>query len=78
MRPTLHEELEYAIWKITGTPLKFTEYSVPYISQEIAKRTGEDPAVVSLRLIDEIKQIIHDDIDQMIKKCRPCRKKAGL
>jgi len=76
MRPTLHEELEYAIWKITGTPLKFSEYTLPYVSMEIAKRTGEDPAVVSLRLIDEIKQIVHEDIDQMIAKCRPCRKKA--
>ncbi len=76
MRPTLKEELEYAIWKITGTPMKFSEYSIPYVSQEIAKKTGEDPAVVSLRLIQEIKQIINEDVDRQLKKCRPCVKRA--
>lgn len=76
MRPTLNEELEYAIWKITGTPMKFSEYSIPYISQEIAKKTGDDPAVVSLRLIQEIKQIINEDVDRQLKKCRPCVKQA--
>ena len=76
MRPTLKEELEYAIWKITGTPMKFSEYSIPYVSQEIAKKTGEDPAVVSLRLIQEIKQIVNEDVDRQLKKCRPCVKQA--
>jgi hypothetical protein len=76
MRPTLTEELEYAIWKITGTPMKFSEYTIPYVSQEIAKKTGEDPAVVSLRLIREIKQIINEDVDRQLKKCRPCVKQA--
>ncbi|HPH34012.1 MAG TPA: hypothetical protein PLU94_00810 [Methanoregulaceae archaeon] len=76
MRPTLKEELEFAIWKITGTPMKFSEYTVPYLSQEIAKKTGEDPAVVSLRLIQEIKQIIHEDVDRQLKKCPPCMKQA--
>ena len=76
MRPTLKEELEFAIWKITGTPMKFSEYSIPYISQELAKKTGEDPAVVSKRLIQEIKQIIHEDIDRQLKKCRPCLKQS--
>lgn len=76
MRPTLKEELEYAIWKITGTPMKFSEYSIPYVSQEIAKKTGEDPAVVSLRLIQEIKQIINEDVDRQLKKCRPCMKQS--
>jgi hypothetical protein len=76
MRPTLKEELEFAIWKITGTPMKFSEYSIPYLSQEIAKKTGEDPAVVSLQLIREIKQIVHDDVDQQLKKCRPCGKSS--
>jgi len=76
MRPTLKEELEFAIWKITGTPMKFSEYSIPYLSQEIAKKTGEDPAIVSLRLIQEIKQVIHEDIDRQLKRCRPCLKQA--
>jgi hypothetical protein len=76
MRPTLKEELEFAIWKITGTPMKFSEYSIPYISQELAKKTGEDPAVVSLQLIREIKQIVNEDVDRQLKKCRPCLKKA--
>ncbi|MDD1709361.1 MAG: hypothetical protein LUQ37_00460 [Methanoregulaceae archaeon] len=76
MHPTLKEELEFAIWKITGTPMKFSEYSIPYLSQEIAKKTGEDPAIVSLRLIQEIKQVIHEDIDRQLKRCRPCLKQA--
>jgi hypothetical protein len=74
MRPTLKEELEYAIWKITGTPMKFSEYSIPYISQEIARKTGEDPAIVSMQLIQEIKQIVNEDVDRQLKKCRPCVK----
>jgi hypothetical protein len=76
MRPTLNEELEFAIWKITGTPMKFSEYSIPYISREIARKTGEDPAVVSMRLIQEIKQIVNEDVDRQLKKCRPCVKHA--
>jgi hypothetical protein len=76
MHPTLKEELEFAIWKITGTPMKFSEYSIPYISQEIARKTGEDPAIVSIRLIQEIKQIVNEDVDRQLKKCRPCVKHA--
>ena len=76
MRPTLKEELEFAIWKITGTPMKFSEYTIPYLSQEIAKKAGEDPAVVSLRLIQEMKQIINEDVDRQLKKCPPCMKRA--
>ncbi|MDD1707657.1 MAG: hypothetical protein LUQ33_00615 [Methanoregulaceae archaeon] len=76
MRPTLKEELEFAIWKITGTPMKFSEYSIPYISQEIARKTGEDPAIVSMQLIQEIKQIVNEDVDRQLKKCRPCVKNA--
>ena len=76
MRPTLKEELEFAIWKITGTPMKFSEYSIPYISQEIARKTGEDPAIVSMQLIQEIKQIVNEDVDRQLKKCRPCVKHA--
>jgi hypothetical protein len=76
MRPTLKEELEFAIWKITGIPMKFSEYSIPYISQEIARKTGEDPAIVSMRLIQEIKQIVNEDVDRQLKKCGPCVKHA--
>jgi hypothetical protein len=72
MHLTLKEELEYALWKITGTPLQFNEYVIPYLSREIARKTGEDTAVVSLRLLEQIKQIVNEDIDQQMKKCRPC------
>lgn len=73
MRPTLKEELEYALWKITGTPLQFNEYIIPYLSQEIARKTGEDPATVSMRLVDQIKKIINEDLDRQIRRCRPCK-----
>jgi hypothetical protein len=78
MRPTLKEELEYALWKITGTPLQFNEHSIPYLSQEIAKKTGEDPAIVGLRLVDEIKRIINEDLDRQIRRCRPCEPAGSL
>lgn len=74
IRPTLKEELEYALWKITGVPLQFNEYVIPCISQELARKTGEDPAVVSFRLIEQIKQIVQEDVDRQTKKCRPCEK----
>lgn len=74
IRPTLKEELEYALWKITGVPLQFNEYVIPYLSQELARKTGEDPAVVSFRLIEQIKQIVQEDVDRQMKKCRPCEK----
>jgi hypothetical protein len=72
MRPTLKEELEYALWKITGTPLQFNKHVIPYLSREIARETGEDPAVVSFRLIEQIKQIVNEDVDRQMKKCCPC------
>jgi len=71
MRLTLKEELEYAFWKITGTTLQFNEHVIPCLSREMARKTGEDPAVVSLRLIEQIKQIVNEDVDQQMKKCRP-------
>jgi hypothetical protein len=74
VRPTLKEELEYALWRITDTPLQFNQYTIPYISQEIAKKTGEDPATISLRLIDEIKKIVNEDLDRQIRRCRPFEK----
>lgn len=70
----MKEELEFALWKITGVPLQFNEYVIPCISQELARRTGEDPAVVSIRLIEQIKQVVHEDLDKQMKKCRPCVK----
>jgi hypothetical protein len=70
----LKEELEYALWKITGVPLQFNEYVIPYLSQELARKTGEDPAVVSFRLIEQIKQIVQEDVDRQMMKCRPCEK----
>lgn len=72
MRLTLKEELEFAIWKITGASMKFSEYTIPYVSQEIARKTGEDPAIVSLQLIQEIKKIVNEDVDRQLKKCSPC------
>ena len=56
--------------------MKFSEYTIPYLSQEIAKKTGEDPAVISLKLIQEMKQIINEDVDRQLKKCPPCMKRA--
>jgi hypothetical protein len=67
MKPTLKEELEFAVWKITGLPLEFSQYTIPYISQELSKKTGEDPAIISFKLIDEIKSIIHEDINHQLK-----------
>jgi hypothetical protein len=75
VRPTLKEELEYALWRITGTPLRFDTGTIPYLSREIAKETGEDPAEVSLRLLNEIKIIVNEDIDRQLRRCRPCRKR---
>jgi hypothetical protein len=70
IRPTLKEELEYALWKVTGIPLQFNEYVIPYLSQELARKTREDPAVVSYRLIEQIQQIVHEDVGIQMKKCR--------
>jgi hypothetical protein len=78
MRPTLKEELEYALWKITGTPLQFNEHSISYLSQEIAKKTGEDPAIVGLRLVEEIKRIINEDLDRQIRRRKPCEPAGSL
>ncbi len=74
MRPTLKEELEYTLWKITGTPLQFNEYVISYLSREISRETGEDPAVVGLRLIEQIQQIVNEDVDRQMSRCRPCIK----
>lgn len=71
MRPTLKEELEYALWKITGLPLQFNEHVIPCLSREIARETGEDPAVVSLRLLEQIKEIVNEDIERQMRKYRP-------
>jgi hypothetical protein len=76
LRPTLKEELEYALWRITGTPLRFDTGTIPYLSREIAKETGEDTAEVSIRLLNEIKAIVNEDIDRQQRRCRPCRKKG--
>ena len=70
MRPKLKEELEYALWKITGTPLQFNEHVIACLSREMASKTGEDSAEISLRLIEQIQQIVNEDIDQQMKKCR--------
>jgi hypothetical protein len=75
MRPTLKDELEYALWRITGTPLRFDTGTIPYLSREIAKETGEDPAEVSIRLMNEIKTIVNEDINRQLRRCRPCRKR---
>lgn len=63
MRLTLKEELEFAIWKITGLSIPYHDDLVPRLSQEIAQRTGEDPGEVSMRLAAQIKEIIRDDVD---------------
>lgn len=76
VRPTLKDELDYALWRITGTPLRFDTGTIPYLSREIAKETGEDPAIVSIRLMNEIKAIVNEDVDRQLRRCRPCRKKG--
>jgi hypothetical protein len=75
MRPTLKDELEYALGRRTGTPLRFDTGTIPYLSREIAKETGEDPAEVSIRLMNEIKTIVNEDINRQLRRCRPCRKR---
>jgi uncharacterized protein YlzI (FlbEa/FlbD family) len=67
--------LEYALWRITGIPLRFDTGTLPYLSREIAKETGEDPAEVSIRLMNEIKIIVNEDVDRQLRRCRPCRKR---
>ncbi|NYT07239.1 MAG: hypothetical protein GKC05_03145 [Methanomicrobiales archaeon] len=74
MRPTLKEELEYALWKITGMPLRFDDQVIPCLSREISKKTGEDSAVIGQRLIQQIQMIVNEDVDRQMNRCRPCRK----
>jgi len=71
-RPTLKEELEFALRKITGTSFQFNEDVISYVSQQISLETGEDPAVVSLRLIEQIKKVVAEDIERQMRRCRPC------
>lgn len=74
MRPTLKDELEYAIWKITGLSIPFNEHVIPHLSKEIAKKTGEDPGEVSMRLAAQIKEIIWEDIQSQYRNRAPCQK----
>lgn len=74
MRPTLKNELEYAIWKITGLSIPYNEHIVARLSQEIARKTGEDPGEVSMRLAEQIKEIIWEDIRAHYRQRAPCQK----
>lgn len=74
MRPTLKTELEFAIWKITGISVPYNEHIIPRLSREIASRTGEDPGEVSMRLAEQIKSIIWEDIQQHYRTRESCQR----
>ncbi|HNQ28735.1 MAG TPA: hypothetical protein PKM87_01315 [Methanolinea sp.] len=73
-RPRLKDELEYAIWKITGLSIPYNEHVIPHLSQEIARKTGEDPGEVSMRLAAQIKEIIWADLQYQFRDRAPCKK----
>jgi hypothetical protein len=73
MRPTLKNELEYAIWKITGLSIPYNDHVIPTLSQEIARKTGEDPGEVSMRLAAQIKEIIWEDIQSQYRDRESCQ-----
>lgn len=62
MRLRLKDEMEYAIWKITGLSIPYNENVVPFLAQKIAMETGEDPGEVSMKLSARIKEIIWEDV----------------
>lgn len=72
MRPTLKSELEYAIWKITGLSIPYNDHIIPALSQEISRKTGEDPGEVSMRLTAQIKEIIWEDIQSQYRNRASC------
>lgn len=72
MRPTLKSELEFAIWKITGLSIPYNDHLIPTLSQEIARKTGEDPGEVSMRLTEQIKAIIWEDIQSQYRNRAAC------
>ncbi|MCU0631743.1 MAG: hypothetical protein MUC66_02060 [Methanolinea sp.] len=74
MRLTLKDELEFAIWKITGLSIPYNEHVIPRLSREIAERTGEDPGEVSMRLAAQIKEIIWEDMQNHYRNREPCQK----
>ncbi|MCQ8893931.1 MAG: hypothetical protein NQU46_04800 [Methanolinea sp.] len=75
MRPTLKDEMEYAIWKITGRAVPYHEDVVACLARDIARETGEDPGVVSMRLAAQIKEIIWDDISHQYRSRISCDKR---
>jgi len=70
MRLTLEQEIEFAIWKITGIPCHYHKDLVPQISRMIAEKTGEDPGEVSMALISQIKEIIRDDVSHHFRRAQ--------
>jgi hypothetical protein len=48
--------------------------SSPVSCRELARKTEEDPAVVSVRLNEQVRQIVQEDGNLQMKKCRPCGK----
>jgi len=62
MRLRLKDEMEYAIWKITGLSIPYNENVIPCLAQKIALETGEDPGEVSMTLSARIKEIIWEDV----------------
>lgn len=71
MRLTLEEEIEYAIWKITGVPYHYRKDLVSHISRVMAEKTGEDAGEVSLALISQIKEIIREDVSLHFRRIHP-------
>jgi hypothetical protein len=76
MRPTLNEEIEFALWKITGMAIPYNEHVIPTLSQELARQTGGDPGEVSMRLSARIKEIIQEDISQLYRTRVPCKERS--
>ncbi len=72
MRLTLKDEMEYAIWKVTGLAIPYNESVIPCLAQKIARETGEDPGIVSMRLAARIKEIIWEDVSSHYR-ARGCR-----
>ncbi|OPX66180.1 MAG: hypothetical protein A4E37_02129 [Methanoregulaceae archaeon PtaB.Bin056] len=73
MRQRLKDELEFAIWKITGLSIPYNEHIIPRLSQEIAMKTGEDPGEVSMRLVAQIKEIIWEDMQNQFRTRMPSK-----
>lgn len=71
MRLTLEEEIEYAIWKITGVACQYHKDLIPSISRIMAEKTGEDAGEISIALVSQIKEIIREDVSLHFRRVHP-------